>query len=81
LLCTVDLLGAKLVGRYRSGAPLVGADDAAEDPGTMKSDVLQKDEVNDFGYAPDPHGTQVPSAAHIRKSYPRDQQGAQERAP
>jgi Dyp-type peroxidase family len=71
---TIDLLGAKLVGRYRSGAPLVGADDAAEDPGTMKSDVLRKDRINDFGYSTDPHGTQVPRAAHIRKSYPRDQQ-------
>jgi Dyp-type peroxidase family len=70
---TVDLLGAKLVGRYRSGAPLVGADDAAEDPGTTKSDVLKKDKINDFGYSTDPHGTQVPRAAHIRKAYPRDQ--------
>ena len=73
---TVDLLGAKLVGRYRSGAPLVGADDAAEDPGTTKSDVLQKDKINDFGYSTDPHGTQVPRAAHIRKSYPRDQRAS-----
>jgi Dyp-type peroxidase family len=70
---TVDLLGAKLVGRYRSGAPLVGADDAAEDPGTTESDVLKKDKINDFGYSTDPHGTQVPRAAHIRKAYPRDQ--------
>jgi Dyp-type peroxidase family len=70
---TVDLLGAKLVGRYRSGAPLVGAEDAAEDPGTTKSDVLEKDKINDFGYSTDPHGTQVPRAAHIRKAYPRDQ--------
>jgi Dyp-type peroxidase family len=71
---TVDLLGAKLVGRYRSGAPLVGAGDAAEDPGTTKSDVLQKDKINAFGYSTDPQGTQVPRAAHIRKTYPRDQQ-------
>jgi Dyp-type peroxidase family len=70
---TVDLLGAKLVGRYRSGAPLVGADDAAEDPGTTNSDVLKKDKINNFGYSTDPHGTQVPRAAHIRKAYPRDQ--------
>jgi Dyp-type peroxidase family len=70
---SVDLFGAKLVGRYRSGAPLVGANDAAEDPGTTKSDVLQKDKINDFGYSTDPHGTQVPRAAHIRKAYARDQ--------
>ena len=71
---TVDLLGAKLVGRYRSGAPLVGAEDAAVDPGTRKPDVLGKDRINDFGYSVDPHGAQVPRAAHIRKVYPRDQQ-------
>jgi Dyp-type peroxidase family len=73
---TVDLLGAKLVGRYRSGAPLVGAEDAAEDPGTTKSDVLEKAKINDFGYSTDPHGMQVPRAAHIRKAYPRDQQAS-----
>jgi Dyp-type peroxidase family len=71
---TVDLLGAKLVGRYRSGAPLVGAGDAAEDPGTKDPAVLGKDKVNAFTYVDDPHGTQVPRAAHIRKTYPRDEQ-------
>jgi Dyp-type peroxidase family len=70
---TVDLLGAKLLGRYRSGAPLVGAEDATQDPGTTKSDVLEKGRINDFGYSADPHGMQVPRAAHIRKAYPRDQ--------
>jgi Dyp-type peroxidase family len=71
---TVDLLGAKLVGRYRSGAPLVGADDAAQDPGTTDPEVLDKARINAFGYAADPKGTQVPRAAHIRKTYPRDQE-------
>jgi Dyp-type peroxidase family len=70
---TVDLLGAKLLGRYRSGAPLVGAEDATEDPGTTKSGALEKDRINDFGYSMDPQGMQVPRAAHIRKAYPRDQ--------
>jgi Dyp-type peroxidase family len=70
---SVDLLGAKLVGRYRSGAPLVGAGDAAEDPGTTDLDVLHKSRINAFGYASDPDGAQVPRAAHIRKTYPRDQ--------
>jgi Dyp-type peroxidase family len=71
---TVDLLGAKLVGRYRSGAPLVGAGDAAQDPGTTDPEVLEKARINAFGYAVDPKGTQVPRAAHIRKTYPRDQE-------
>jgi Dyp-type peroxidase family len=73
---TVDLLGAKLVGRYRSGAPLVGAGNATRDPGTTKPEVLEKDRINAFGYSTDPGGTQVPRAAHIRKAYPRDQEVA-----
>ena len=71
---SVDLFGAKLVGRYRSGAPLEGADNAAEDPGTTNPDVLGKAKINAFAYSTDPHGAQVPRAAHIRKTYPRDQQ-------
>jgi Dyp-type peroxidase family len=71
---SVDLFEAKLVGRYRSGAPLALADNAADDPGTAKSDILKKDKINAFGYSTDPEGTQVPRAAHIRKAYPRDQQ-------
>jgi Dyp-type peroxidase family len=70
---SADLFGAKLVGRYQSGAPLAGADDAAEDPGTKDPAVLSKDRINAFAYADDPQGTQVPRAAHIRKTYPRDQ--------
>jgi Dyp-type peroxidase family len=71
---SVDLFEAKLVGRYQSGAPLALADNAAEDPGTAKSDILKKDKINAFGYSTDPEGTQVPRAAHIRKAYSRDQQ-------
>jgi Dyp-type peroxidase family len=71
---SVDLFEAKLVGRYRSGAPLAVADNAPVDPGTMKPDILKKDKINAFGYSTDPKGTQVPRAAHIRKSYSRDQQ-------
>jgi Dyp-type peroxidase family len=75
---TVDLVAAKLVGRYRSGAPLVGAGNATRDPGTTKSGVLKKDRINAFDYAADPDGMQVPRAAHIRKAYPRDQEAAEE---
>ncbi len=71
---SVDLFAAKLVGRYRSGAPLAGANDAAVDPGTTNPDVLHKTKINAFVYSTDPDGTQVPRAAHIRKAYPRDQQ-------
>jgi deferrochelatase/peroxidase EfeB len=62
-----ELLAAKLVGRWRSGAPLTLAptkDDAAlgEDP--------QRN--NDFDYANDPHGKQVPLGCHMRRMNPRD---------
>jgi Dyp-type peroxidase family len=73
---SVDLIGAKLVGRYRSGAPLVGADNAAEDPGTTNPEILDKTRINAFGYSADPQGTQVPRAAHIRKVYPRDHEAS-----
>lgn len=73
---SVDLFGAKLVGRYRSGAPLEGAGNAAEDPGTTNPEVLGKARINAFAYSTDPHGAQVPRAAHIRKAYPRDHQAS-----
>ncbi|MCU1488414.1 MAG: hypothetical protein JWN67_5160, partial [Actinomycetia bacterium] len=59
-----DLMGAKLVGRFPSGAPLEsGGDDPAHlDPST----------INDFEFGADPDGRVVPRAAHIRKVYPRD---------
>jgi Dyp-type peroxidase family len=71
---SVDLFEAKLVGRYRSGAPLALADNAAEDPGTAQPDILKKDKINAFGYSTDPEGIRVPRAAHTRKVYARDQQ-------
>jgi len=65
---TADLVRAKLVGRYRSGAPLEGAKNSPVDPGSTTGA-----ELNDFGYSEDTGGDQVPRAAHIRKTYPRDQ--------
>ncbi len=61
-------LGAKLVGRWPSGAPLVKSPDA--DP-LAGSGELSTD--NDFGYAAaDPHGFACPIGAHIRRANPRD---------
>lgn len=63
-----ELLAAKLMGRWRSGAPLVLAPDK-DDP------ALGADEQrnNDFNYAQqDPHGYAVPLGAHIRRVNPRD---------
>jgi len=78
---TAERIGAKLVGRYRSGAPLEpvdGIDDAAEtlagDPSRAHPELLQTEHINDFEYhAADPDGRIVPLAAHIRKAYPRDE--------
>jgi Dyp-type peroxidase family len=79
---SADQLGAKLFGRWASGAPLehvagvaAGVDPAAIDPSTGNPDVLADNHINDFDYqGRDADGHAVPRAAHIRKSYPRDQQ-------
>jgi Dyp-type peroxidase family len=72
---SADLLGAKLVGRYRTGAPLEGANNSPTDPGIANPAALDDSVINNFEYeGPDHDGMQVPRAAHIRKAYPRDQQ-------
>jgi Dyp-type peroxidase family len=59
-----DRLGAKFVGRWKSGAPLV------ETPDT---DCPELGNDNDFGYAQsDPQGFACPFGAHIRRANPRD---------
>jgi len=62
-----ELLAAKLVGRWRSGAPLTLAPDK-DDPG-LGADAQRN---NDFDYAADQHGEKVPFGAHIRRMNPRD---------
>jgi Dyp-type peroxidase family len=62
-----ELLAAKLVGRWRSGAPLTLAPDR-DDP-ALGPDPLRN---NDFTYATDPDGRQVPRGAHMRRMNPRD---------
>ena len=63
-----ELLAAKLMGRWRSGAPLVLAPDK-DDPSL--ADDPQRN--NDFNYAKmDPQGYAVPLGAHIRRMNPRD---------
>ena len=68
-----DLLGAKLVGRYKSGAPLTVAGERDVDPGWDDTSLLDEMAINDFEFEDDFEGTRVPLAAHIRKTYPRDQ--------
>ena len=62
-----ELVAAKLVGRWRSGAPLTLAPNA--DNPALGADPQRN---NDFDYANDPHGRQVPFGSHIRRMNPRD---------
>ena len=62
-----ELLAAKLVGRWRSGAPLTLAPDV-DDP-ALGADPQRN---NNFDYARDPHGRQIPFGSHIRRMNPRD---------
>ena len=62
-----ELLAAKLVGRWRSGAPLTLAPDV-DDP-VLGADPQRN---NDFDYANDQQGRKVPFGCHIRRMSPRD---------
>ncbi len=63
-----ELLAAKLMGRWRSGAPLVLAPER-DDP-ALGSDLQR---TNNFNYATmDPRGYGCPVGAHIRRMNPRD---------
>lgn len=63
-----EWVAAKLMGRWRSGAPLVLASDK-DDP-NLGADYHRN---NDFNYAKmDPHGYGCPVGAHIRRMNPRD---------
>jgi Dyp-type peroxidase family len=63
-----ELLAAKLVGRWRSGAPLALAPDR-DDP-ELGADPLRN---NDFTYrAEDERGLRCPIGSHIRRMNPRD---------
>ena len=63
-----ELVAAKLMGRWRSGAPLVLTPDK-DDP-KLGADPQRN---NDFNYGKmDPHGYGCPMGAHIRRMNPRD---------
>jgi Dyp-type peroxidase family len=63
-----EFIAAKLMGRWRSGAPLVLAPNT--DNPELGADPLR---TNDFNYAEaDPHGYGCPLGAHIRRMNPRD---------
>jgi deferrochelatase/peroxidase EfeB len=62
-----ELLAAKLVGRWRSGAPLTLAPET--DNRALGADPRRN---NDFNYASDPNGRQAPLGCHMRRMNPRD---------
>ena len=63
-----ELVAAKLMGRWRSGAPLVLA--PTKDDPALGADPSRN---NDFNYKEmDPHGYAVPLGSHIRRMNPRD---------
>ena len=64
-----ELLAAKLVGRWRSGAPLTLAPEA--DDAVLGADAQRN---NDFDYANDVRGLKAPLGCHIRRMNPRDTQ-------
>ncbi|MEA2736902.1 MAG: hypothetical protein QOH05_209, partial [Acetobacteraceae bacterium] len=66
------LLEARLVGRWKSGAPLLLA--PLQDDVTLGNDVTRN---NDFSYSSDPQQRACPYAGHIRKTYPRDDLGGE----
>ena len=62
-----ELLAAKLVGRWPSGAPLALAPER-DDP-ALAADPRRND---DFRYGDDPLGLRCPVGAHVRRANPRD---------
>jgi Dyp-type peroxidase family len=62
-----ELLAAKMMGRWRSGAPLALA------PGNDDPELgVNPTRNNDFLYADDPLGLKTPAGSHIRRANPRD---------
>lgn len=61
-----DMLAAKLLGRWRSGAPLARYPE--HDPGAARDPVYD----NEFDYSDDPLGYKTPRFCHVRKMSPRD---------
>lgn len=77
---STGLMGAKLVGRYKSGCPLertpdepTDVDPQTADPSIADPSLLAEAKINNFEYGDDADGALVPRASHIRKVYPRDE--------
>ncbi|HEX3473954.1 MAG TPA: Dyp-type peroxidase [Kofleriaceae bacterium] len=62
-----ELIAAKMMGRWRSGAPLARC--PLHDDPALGADPARN---NDFLYADDPIGYKTPPGSHVRRSNPRD---------
>ena len=62
-----ELLAAKMIGRWRSGAPLVLSPE--QDDEKLGADAARN---NDFSYKSDEYGKKCPFGSHIRRLNPRD---------
>jgi Dyp-type peroxidase family len=62
-----ELLAAKMMGRWRSGAPLALSPER-DDP-ALGTDSTRN---NDFLYGDDPLGLRTPIGSHVRRANPRD---------
>ena len=76
-----EVLGAKIVGRFRSGCPMEalktpvsGVDTNNGDPSGANPFMLDPEHMVFFEYGDDPDGAFVPRSGHIRKAYPRDEE-------
>ena len=65
-----ELLAARMVGRWKTGAP-IELSPRRDDPALSRDDGRN----NDFEYGDDLLQSRCPYAAHIRKVYPRDDTG------
>ncbi len=61
------LLGAKMVGRWQSGAPLAVTPE--RDDAELGADPQRN---NDFSFGDDPRGFKCPAGSHARRANPRD---------
>ncbi len=68
-----ELLAAKMVGRWRSGAPLSLSPDRNDPELTVGGS--RRAELNDFRYGTDRDERRCPLGAHIRRANPRDALG------
>jgi Dyp-type peroxidase family len=62
-----ELLAAKMMGRWRSGAPLASC--PVHDDPELGADPMRN---NDFAFGDDATGYATPPGSHIRRSNPRD---------